>query len=135
MPSATALLEAFSQLTVGFCHCMDLQPGPALAGNLATVLSLARYPHLYPKVDFIGTGTREAYPCADLHDACLAIVRAYGAERCLWGSCYPNGLWTPQISYAEHMRLFSEALPLSDAERRLILGENARRLWFPHLAA
>lgn len=135
VPSATALLEAFPQLTVGFCHCMDLKPGPDLAEHLQTVLRLARFPNLHPKVDFIGTGTELPFPCADLHGACRAIIRAYGAARCLWGSCYPNGLWTPRISYAEHLRLFSEVLPLTEEERRLILGENARRIWFPHLAA
>jgi predicted TIM-barrel fold metal-dependent hydrolase len=134
-PSAAKLLGEFPQLTVGFCHCMDLRPGPKLAENLQTVLSLARFPNLHPKVDFVATGTEEPYPCADLHDACLAIIRAYGAERCLWGSCYPNGLWTPRVSYTEHIRIFTEALPLTAEERRLILGENARRIWFPRLAA
>ena len=31
VPSATKLLTAFPQLTVGFCHCMDLRPGPKLS--------------------------------------------------------------------------------------------------------
>lgn len=39
------------------------------------------------------------------------------------------------MSYAEHLRIFAEALPLADEERRLILGENARRIWFPELQA
>jgi predicted TIM-barrel fold metal-dependent hydrolase len=133
--SATRLLAEFPQLTVGFCHCMDLRPGPDLDANLQTVLRLSRFPNLYPKVDFVATGTEEAYPCADLHRPCLAIIGTYGAERCLWGSCYPNGLWTPRVGYAEHLRIFTEALPLAEEERRLILGENARRIWFPELQA
>lgn len=133
VPSAAKLLDAFPQLTVGFCHCMDLRPGPDLDENLQTVLGLARFPNLYAKVDFVATGTNQPYPCADLQPACLAIIRAYGAERCLWGSCYPNALWTPRVSYTEHLRLFSEVLPLTERERQLILGENARRIWFPHL--
>ena len=112
---------------------MDLKPGPDLAANLQAVLGLSRFANLYPKVDFVATGTALPYPCADLHDPCMAIIKAYGAERCLWGSCYPNGLWTPQVSYAEHLQIFTEALPLTDGEKRLILGENARRIWFPHL--
>ena len=51
-------------------------------------------------------------------------------ERCLWASCYPNEIWTPKITYAEHLRIFTEALPLKESERKLILGENARRVWF-----
>ncbi|MFN8541305.1 MAG: amidohydrolase family protein [Thermomicrobiales bacterium] len=133
--SAARLLAEFPQLTAGFCHCMDLKPGAELAENLRIVLGLSRFPNLYPKVDFIATGTEEGYPCADLHQSCLEIIRAYGAERCLWGSCYPNGLWTPRVSYAEHLRIFTEALPLTEEEKRLILGENARRIWFPDLQA
>jgi len=44
-------------------------------------------------------------------------------------------LWTPQITYVEHLRIFTEALPLKTQARRMILGETARRLWFPDLKA
>jgi len=130
---AVKLLLEFPRLTVGFCHCMDLKPGSRLQEDLRSVLALARFPNLYAKVDFIGTGTGRPYPCEDLHEPCLRIIREYGPERCLWTACYPNGLWTPRITYAEHLRIFTEELPLKDSERSLILGENARRIWFPNL--
>lgn len=133
--SAAKLISDFPQLTVGFCHCMDLKPGPLLATNLAVVRRLARFKNLYAKVDFIGTGTRMPYPCEDLHDACLKVIGAYGPERCVWGSCFPCDLWTPRITYTEHLRIFTEALPLSTRARQLIVGETARRIWFPHLKA
>lgn len=133
--SAAKLIADFPRLTIGFCHCMDLKPGRDLDSNLLTVLRLSRFRNLYAKVDFIGTGTNLPYPCADLHHTCREVIAAYGAERCLWGSCYPCELWTPKISYSEHLRIFSEALPLKESERRLILGENARRIWFPRLKA
>lgn len=131
--SAASLLRDFPQLTVGFCHCMDLKPGPLLEPGLKAVRQLARFKNLYAKVDFIGTGATLPYPCPDLHPACLQVIETYGPERCLWGSCYPCELWTPKISYAEHLRIFTEALPLKEEARRLIAGENARRLWFPQL--
>jgi predicted TIM-barrel fold metal-dependent hydrolase len=133
--SAVKLLQEFPALAVGFCHCMDLKPGPALEPSLKTVCELARFKNLYAKVDFIGTGTRMSYPCSDLHAAALRVIDAYGPERCVWGSCFPNELWTPKITYAEHLRIFTEALPLKEAARRSVLGETARRLWFPHLKA
>jgi predicted TIM-barrel fold metal-dependent hydrolase len=135
--SASKMVAAFSKLIFGFCHCMDLKPGPNLQRDLKAVLDLARFKNLYPKVDFIGTGTRLPFPCEDLHDPVMRIIRAYGAERCLWASSYPNEIWTPKITYGEHLRIFTEALPLKDSERKLILGENARRIWFKdraHLA-
>jgi len=59
--SATKIIADFPQLTIGFCHCMDLKPGPLLASNLDKVRRLARFKNLYPKVDFIGTGTNLPY--------------------------------------------------------------------------
>ncbi len=133
--SAIKLLKEFPSLTVGFCHCMDLKPGPMLQPALKAVCELARFKNLYAKVDFIGTGTQMKYPCTDLHAAALQVIDAYGPERCVWGSCFPNELWTPKVTYAEHLRIFREALPLSQQARRWILGETARKIWFPALAA
>lgn len=133
VPSATKILREFPSITVGFCHCMDLKPGPQLAENLSSVVGLSRFRNLYPKLDFIGTGTTRKFPCEDLHEACLAIIGAYGPERCVWASSFPNDLWTPKVTYSEHLRIFTEVLPLNTAARRAILGETARRLWFPEL--
>jgi len=135
VPSAVRLLKDFPRLTVGFDHCMDLKPGPLLAPSLDAVLKLSRFPHLYPKLDFIGTGTERKFPCEDLHKPCLKIIDAYGPERCVWASSFPNDLWTPKLTYAEHLRIFTEVLPLRSSARRQILGETARRLWFPEWKA
>lgn len=132
--SATKMMSEFSRFTYGFCHCMDLKPGPNLARDLKAVCDLARFKNLYAKVDFIGTGSQREYPCEDLHDTAMQVIRAYGAERCVWASSYPNEIWTPKVTYEQHLRLFTEVLPLKDAERKLILGENARRIWFKDVA-
>ncbi len=133
VPSATKLLREFPRMTVGFCHCMDLKPGPLLAPGLDAVVKLSAFRNVHPKLDFIGTGTARPFPCEDLHEACMKIIAAYGAGRCVWASSYPNDLWTPKITYAQHLRIFTEVLPLKLNERRAILGETARRLWFPDL--
>jgi predicted TIM-barrel fold metal-dependent hydrolase len=135
VPSAAKLLTEFPKMTVGFDHCMDLKPGPLLAPGLKAVIELARFRNLYPKLDFIGTGTTRKFPCEDLQESCLAIIGAYGPERCVWASSFPNDLWTPKITYSEHLRLFTEVLPLKQQARKAILGETARRLWFPELPA
>jgi predicted TIM-barrel fold metal-dependent hydrolase len=133
VPSATRVLQDFPHLSVGFCHCMDLKPGPELAPSLDLVLKLSRFPNLHPKLDFIGTGTKQKFPCEDLRAPCLKIIDAYGPERCVWSSCFPNDEWTPMITYDEHLRIFTDVLPLKTEARRQILGETARRLWFPDL--
>lgn len=131
--SAEKLLKEFPDITVGFCHCMDLKPGPQYEAVLREVLRLSKYKNLYAKVDFISTGTEQGYPGSDLHAAALKIIDTYGPERCVWGSNFPNSLWTPKLSYSEHLHIFTEVLPLSDEARAQVLGETARRLWFPQL--
>jgi len=131
--SAEKLLRQFPKLTVGFDHCMDLKSGPQYGQVLGEVLRLARYDNLIAKVDFISTGTQTGYPCEDLHEAALQIIDTYGPERCVWGSNFPNCVWTPTLTYAEHLRIFTDALPLSSRARAQVLGETAARLWFPHL--
>ncbi|MDR0442343.1 MAG: amidohydrolase family protein [Treponema sp.] len=49
------------------------------------------------------------------------LIRAYGAERFLFGSDYP--MWDPAACLAEFM-----SLDLSDSERELILRKNAERV-------
>ena len=127
---AEKLLREFGDVVVGFDHCMDLKPGPLYERKLGEVLRLSRYENLYAKVDFISTGTEAGYPGEDLHDAALKIIDAYGAQRCVWGSNFPNALWTPKMTYTEHLKIFTDVLPLSDSDRRQVLGETARRVWF-----
>jgi len=131
--SAEKLFKEFPDLIVGFDHCMDLRPGPHYEKKLSEVLRLSKYKNLYPKVDFISTGTEIGYPGNDLHEAAMKIIDVYGSERCVWGSNFPNVLWTPKMTYAEHLNIFTEALPLKEKDRIQVLGETAKRLWFPRL--
>ena len=131
--SASTLLMDFPTITVGFCHCMDLKVGSDLERNTELVCRMARFENLIAKVDFISTGTQTGYPSADLHDAARKVIDAFTPQRCVWGSNYPNAVWTPKLTYAEHLRIFEEALGLSDEDKRWILGETARRAWFPHI--
>ncbi len=54
--------------------------------------------------------------------AIVKMMREYGAERVLFGTDYP--LWSP----AKEMENFAR-LPLTDEEKRLILSENACRVY------
>ena len=130
-PEADVLLKEFSGLRVVLDHCLNLKAGPDFQTILAEVLRLSRHKNLHAKLTFLPTGSTTGYPCADMHAACLKIIDAFGPERCVWGSDFPADLWTPKVSYAEHLKIFTEALSLKDAARAQILGETARRLWFP----
>ncbi len=127
---ADRMLADFPQLQVVLDHCLNLKTGPNLDSTLEKVLHLSQRPNLHAKLTFIPTGSETGFPCADMHDACLKVIDAFGPERCVWGSDFPCELWTPKVSYAEHLKIFSEVLPLKSAAREQILGETARRLWF-----
>lgn len=52
----------------------------------------------------------------------VEIIRRYGADRVLFGTDFP--MWSPVIELERFM-----TLPLTDDERRLILSENAKKLY------
>ena len=54
--------------------------------------------------------------------ATLELIRLFGAERVLFGTDYP--LWSPEKELYNFMEL-----ELSDVERRLILSENAKKIY------
>ena len=130
---ADRLLRQFPRLRVVLDHCLNLKAGPELDRTLAEVLRLSRHKNLHAKLTFLPTGSAGGYPCRDMHDPCLKIVDAFGPERSVWGSDFPSELWTPRVSYAEHLRIFTHDLPLKEAARAEILGQTARRLWFPKM--
>ena len=127
---ADRLLADFSDLRVVLDHCLNLKAGSDLDATLNEVLRLSRRPKLHAKLTFIPTGSAAGFPCSDMHQACLKVIDAFGPERCVWGSDFPSKLWTPKVSYAEHLKIFTEVLSLTDADREQILGQTARRLWF-----
>jgi predicted TIM-barrel fold metal-dependent hydrolase len=129
-----ALLERFPGLPVVLDHCMYLSAGRDYDKTLADVLALARFPSLHAKLSFLATGTARPYPFSDMHDASRQIIRAYGPDRCLWGSAFPCELWCPKTTYAEQVRLFTGELGLDASEQELVLGKTAHRLYFERSA-
>lgn len=127
---ADALLGRLPQLRVVLDHCLNPKAGPELEDTLAAVLRLSRRKNLYAKVTFAPTGSAEGYPCGDMHAACMKVIDVFGPERCVWGSNFPCELWTPKVSYAEHLRIFTHELPLNSSAMAEVLGGTANRLWF-----
>src|SRR5205823_3020498 len=121
----------FPSLPVVLDHCFypKAEDGPD-SPLVRSVCDLARFPNLHAKLTFVPPGSGTGYPCRDMHATTRAILDAFGPDRCVWGSDFPCELWCPNVTYAEHLRIFTEALGLSAAEREAVLGETARRLWF-----
>jgi predicted TIM-barrel fold metal-dependent hydrolase len=119
-------------LPVVIDHCLNLNAGREQNDILSDMLALAQVPNLHAKVSCVVTGSAEEFPFRDMHGPCLAIIKAYGPERCVWGSDFPCKLWCPKATYGEHLRVFTHELGLDAESQRHILGETARRLYFSH---
>ena len=131
-PQVAEMAAAHPKLRVVIDHCLNLVAGDELDATLADMLDLARLPNVHAKLTFIPTGTRLGYPGKDLHAACHEVIKAFGADRCVWGSDFPCELWLREqdISYAQHLRIFTHELGLDEATKRAVLGGTAIRLWF-----
>ena len=128
LPRLATMLTRHPGLPVVLDHCgfPDLHGGAPFAGA-TPLLALADHPGLHLKV------TSHVLEGAGAHAAAFVelLVDRFGAERLVWGSDYPQ---THDRSYAELVALGRAACAgLSAADRALVLGENARRLW-PSLA-
>lgn len=124
------MLERFPRQRVVIDHCLNLKAGPDAEAILAAMLRLAKYPNAHAKLTFLATGSAEPYPFRDMHEPCRKIIAAYSPDRCIWGSDFPNELWTPKATYAQNLRLFTTELSLPATAKRAILGETARHLYF-----
>jgi predicted TIM-barrel fold metal-dependent hydrolase len=125
-----ALAARYPRLPLVIDHALNLVAGKDYDAILGDMLALAKTPNLYAKLSHVVTGSAEEYPFRDMHHSCRQIIKAYGADRCVWGSDFPCELWCPKASYAQHLRVFTHELGLDAETKRQILCETPRKLGF-----
>lgn len=96
-------------------------------GGWADLVAAAELPNVYAKVSGMAYASAEAYPHRDVWPRALEVVRAFGPERCLWGTD-ANGV--DVAPYRAQVELWRDLIPLAPAERAEILGRTAHRLFF-----
>jgi L-fuconolactonase len=124
LPRLATMLTRHPGAPVVLDHCgfPDLRDGPSFPG-LAPVLALAGHAGLHLKV------TSHVLEAAGDDAPALVdrLAEAFGAERLVWGSDYPQ---THDRTYAELVALGRDACSgLAESDRARVLGENAIRLW------
>ena len=97
--------------------------------SVVAVVELAKYANAYAKLTFLESASREAYPFRDVHWMVREVIDAFGPERCMFGSNFPQQMYSPKMSYAQTLELFAAAIELSAEEREWILGGTAATLW------
>ena len=96
-------------------------------GNAADVFAVAaQYPHVFFDTSIVISGKlcfkRLHDPCWQEDAYVVDVVRRIGAERIVFGSDYPFG--SPIHDVTRFLRM-----PLSDEEKRMIVGGNALRIF------
>jgi predicted TIM-barrel fold metal-dependent hydrolase len=125
-----ALAARYPKLSLVIDHSLNLVAGKQYSAILDDLVALAKVPNLFAKLSHVVTGSAEQYPFRDMHDSCRQIIKAFGPERCVWGSDFPCELWCPKASYAQHLSVFTHELGLDQETKRQILCETPQRLGF-----
>jgi predicted TIM-barrel fold metal-dependent hydrolase len=129
-PQVEKRVREFPHTPILLDHCGYISSALAPAEQtIEPVLQMARYPNVYAKFSFASIASRQEYPFEDTFWMHRAIIDAFGAERCMYGSNFPTLQYNPKMTYPQTVQLFSEAMPLSAQERAHILGGTAAKLW------
>ncbi len=126
----TPILTRFPSLRVVVDHLNNPAPEHGLEEPaFRALLDLARHPQVCVKLSGFHHWCRERYPYRDGLPFAEAAVRAFGAERCMWGSDFPHVL--AGCGYVRNRHLLPrEATFLSKEDLDLVMGGTAERLWF-----
>lgn len=127
--AAARLAEAWPQLTLVIDHLGAID---SLRSNGAAqreaILGLARRPNVWIKCSGLFHASRAGFPYRDVQPWVRDVVAAFGADRVVWGSDFPNCL--SEAGYERQMLAIRDDLPGLTAEQRAsILGGAAHRLW------
>ena len=91
------------------------------------MLALARFPNVAIKISGACTLSRVGYPFDDIWPSLLAIIEAYGIERCLWGTDWTRAVEV--VTLEDSVNAFKTTPRLSDADRSALLGESLAAIY------
>ena len=90
-----------------------------IAPTVAPLLELASLSNVAVKVSALPCHVDEGYPFPTVDAVVEQVIRAFGAERCMWGSDYSR----LPVPYGDWVRFGTEAATfLSEKERELLMG-------------
>lgn len=92
------------------------------------LLSLAGQGRTYVKLSGLSKFSREPYPYADGEPYLGALLQAFGAEHCMWGSDWPFLRATERMDIGTLLLLAEQLLPHA-AEREQVLWHTPRKLF------
>ncbi|WP_439030578.1 amidohydrolase family protein [Gordonia terrae] len=114
------LAQRYPEALITVDHCAIEDDHLPLVDAITPLLDLARYPGIAVKASALPCFLREEYPFPSIDEALCRLVESFGAERVFFGS----DLSRLPVPYVHLVEAFRDHTPgLSDADRRLVLGE------------
>jgi L-fuconolactonase len=124
------MARQLDDLNIVIDHCFMLNTIRKTEDSLLALERLARQPNVHAKLTSGTHGSARVYPHEDMHAPLKRVIEAFTPDRCVWGSNFPNALWSKGTSYAQNLSLFTDEIGLSQSDQEAILGKTAERLWF-----
>ncbi|MEM2926975.1 MAG: amidohydrolase family protein [Candidatus Bathyarchaeia archaeon] len=126
-----ALLTRHSDVDAIIDHfglCSSKDGGPETNESFRRLLGMARHPRLYVKLSEFPQASTEPYPYRDLHPWVHALLRAFGAERLMWGTDFPYIMG--QCGYKKGLQVLkNEIQGISFEEMEWLLGKTAEKVF------
>lgn len=99
--------------------------------EIDSVLALADYDNVAIKISGACTLSHQPYPYADIWPPLTRIFKAFGFERCLWGTDWTRAV--ELLTYADAVNAFKVTDVLSEDERSMLMGGALTRVygWSP----
>ncbi|MFC7078348.1 amidohydrolase family protein [Haloarcula halophila] len=126
LDQALEVVEAYPELTYLFDHFAHAGPEtPIESGTFAQFADLATYDNVAVKVSEIPHMSDAAFPYTDMHDHVRWFLDAFGRDRVVWGSDFPNV--SDVATYPESYNWLRQVDSLSKKDRQWITGRAFRR--------
>ena len=127
IPLLEPMLERFPEVNVIVDHLGEPVLSEGLDGSFRILLDAARHKNLYVKATRIDGISEQPWPHEDVHPYVQAVYEAYGAERMLGCTGFPEN---PQRGEAVGFRVVEEAMDfLVEKDKAWILGNTAALLY------
>ena len=127
VPAMEKIIAACPDVRIAIGHF-----GMVTRENWEKQIALAKHPNVYIESGGITwLFNEEFYPYPSAVDAILRAKEICGIEKLMWGSDYPRTMTA--ITYLMSLDFIQKSDKLTEADKRLLLGENAEKFYgFSH---
>ncbi len=102
--------------------------------DLPSVVAIADYDNVAIKISGACTMAQEPFPYPDIWEPLGQLFKAFGFERCLWGTDWTRAIHV--LTYEQGVEAFRVTDTLSDSERAMLMGGALTKVynWSPDVS-